>query len=128
MVSKRLDVLVYLPKVLPPRMEQACIAHALEYNLCTVGATPEEAVGKLVDLVIDHCKQASAMSMSPVNLAEPYLLQAFFLGVPLHYDDEQVKAKLSQELADTLGVVDVRPLQEETGQRDLRECMRQRAA
>ena len=66
-----------------------CVAHALQYNLCAVGTDPEEAVAKVVDLVIGHCRMAEASKISPVSLAEPYLLEAFFIGVRVISGAEQ---------------------------------------
>ncbi len=115
MTNARLDVLVHLPKVTPRGWSSACIAHALQYNILAMAETPEEAVEKVVNLTLDHCAIAEEVGIEPFNLAETYLLKAFFMGVPMPYRHKSVEARLSRTLKAELVIADARGLQEKAG-------------
>jgi len=127
-LPKCLDVLIHLPTSKELKNSGVCLAHALEYNISTMGFSPAEALEKLVNLVIDHCERAIDKGINPIRIADQFYWAAFALGEPMADTYAQVRTRVSKALIKTFGspereveVRDVSNKQEESGKYDLQE-------
>ncbi len=83
MIPPILDILLSFARIDPPGMKGAIVAHALQFNICAIGQSPEDAVKKLLDMCAQHVSVSQAMDAEVVSMSDRRLLATFFVGNPI---------------------------------------------
>ncbi|MGD2093666.1 MAG: hypothetical protein PVH77_01525 [Phycisphaerales bacterium] len=106
-----MDILLHLEKNVG-QSEVTFVGIVLQYNIVSVGITPEMALEKTVRLATTHFKRCRERGIDAYKMAALYYSAAFVLGKPLPKIYDKVHTKMSMELIRFLGypIVDVRSI------------------